>query len=395
MPSAVYLDYNATTPLLPEVRALMERALADGWGNPSSHHWAGRTSKRLLDEGRAGVAAAIGASVAEIVFNSGATESDNHAIRGICSGKPDTAAPRDTIVLTSVEHPAVRAAADECASRGWRVVTVPVLPTGALDMAALARAIDTRTKLVVAMAVNNETGVIFPVAEIGRLAREAGALFFCDAVQALGKIPINVEAWRVDLLCVAAHKAGGPKGIGALYVRRGVNPAALVLGGSQERDRRAGTENVAAIAGFGLAASLAESRREANMAAAGRLRDRLERELPLRVSGVAVHGAGAPRVANTSYVSFDGAIGENLLLAFDLEGIAVSGGSACASGALHPSRTLEAMGVSADVALGAVRFTFGPGSTEADVDRVLDIAPRIVERSRAAARVATAKAGGA
>ena len=390
MSSPVYLDYNATTPLLDEVRDLLARALADGWGNPSSHHWAGRSAKRLLDEGRSGVASAIGASVAEVVFNSGASEADNHAIRGICAGKPDT---RDTIVLTGVEHPAARAPADECAARGWRITTVPVLPSGALDMAALASALDSRTKLVVAMAVNNETGVVFPVAEIGRLARECGALFFCDAVQALGKIPIDVEAWKVDLLSLAAHKAGGPKGIGALYIRRGVHPAALVMGGSQERDQRAGTENVAGIAGFGLAAKLAEERRETNMAKAAVLRDRLEAELPRRITGVAFHGKDAPRVANTSYVSFDGAIGENLLLAFDLEGIAVSGGSACASGALHPSHTLEAMGVRADVALGAVRFTFGPGNTDADVDRVLEVAPRIVERSRAAGRAG--KAGNA
>ena len=385
MGSPVYLDYNATTPLLDEVRDVMSLALADGWGNPSSHHWAGRLAKRLLDEGRAGVAGAIGASVAEVVFNSGASEADNHAIRGICTGKPDT---RDTLVLTNVEHPAVTAAAAECVSRGWRVTTVPVLPSGGLNLAAFAAAVDERTKLVVAMAVNNETGVIFPVEEIGRISRSKGALFFCDAVQALGKIAIDVEKWNADLLAVAAHKAGGPKGIGALYIRRGVHPAALVLGGSQERDRRAGTENVAGIAGFGMAAKIAEERRVANMSSAKRLRDRLEAELPRRVTGVAIHGASAPRVDNTSYVSFDGAIGENLLLAFDLEGIAVSGGSACASGALHPSRTLEALGVPADVALGAVRFTFGPGSTEADVDRVLEVAPRIVERSRSAASAA-------
>jgi len=389
MATPVYLDYNATTPLLDEVRDVMTLALADGWGNPSSHHWAGRVAKRLLDEGRAGVAGAIGASVAEVVFNSGASEADNHAIRGVCSGTPGD---RDTIVITSVEHPAVSAAVAECVSRGWRVATVPVLSSGALDLAALSAAVDARTKLVVAMAVNNETGVIFPMEEIGRIARKSGALFFCDAVQALGKIAIDVEKWNADLLAIAAHKAGGPKGIGALYIRRGVHPAPLVLGGSQERDRRAGTENVAGIAGFGMAAKLAEERRVANMAAAKRLRDRLEAELPKRVVGVAVHGASAPRVDNTSYVSFDGAIGENLLLAFDLEGIAVSGGSACASGALHPSRTLEAMGVSADVALGAVRFTFGPRSTDADVDRVLDVAAHIVARSRAAAASAAPKA---
>lgn len=380
MASPVYLDFNATTPLLDEVREVMAQALADAWGNPSSHHWSGRIAKRFLDEGRANVAAAIGASVAEVVFLSGASEADNHAIRGVCAAPPKDG--RDAIVLTAVEHPAARAAAEECASRGYRIVTVPVLPSGALDMAALDRAIDARTRIVIAMAVNNETGVVFPVAEIGALARSRGALFFCDAVQALGKIPIDVEAWKADLLALAAHKAGGPKGIGALWIRRGVHPAPLVLGGSQERDRRAGTENVAAVAGFGLAARLAEARREENMKNAGALRDRLERELPRVVAGVRVHGAEAPRVANTSYVSFDGAIGENLLLAFDLEGIAVSGGSACASGALHPSRTLEAMGVSADVALGAVRFTFGTGSRDGDVDRVLEVAPRIVERSR-------------
>ncbi len=383
----VYLDHNATTPLLPEVRQALSRALDEGWGNPSSHHWAGRSAKIHLDAGREGVATSIGASVAEIVFTSGASEADNLAIRGVCSGAPGS---RDTIVLTAIEHPAVTAAAAECASRGWRVVTVGVDRDGLLDLGALAAAIGPRTALVSAMAVNNETGAILPVEKIGVLARDAGARFHCDAVQALGKIPVDVVRWNADLLVLAAHKCGGPKGVGALYVRRGVQVAPLVLGGSQERERRAGTENVAGIVGMGLACSLAARRQTEYAARLAPLRDRLESQILALVPRATAHGARAPRVANTSYVSFEGTLGENLLLSLDLEGIAVSGGSACASGAMHPSKTLEAMGVDAGSAMGAVRFSLGASSTVSDVERVLAVLPSLVARERAAAGKASA-----
>ena len=234
------------------------------------------------------------------------------------------------------------------------------------------------------MAVNNETGVVFDVAEIGRLAKKHGALFHCDAVQALGKVPVDVHAWSADLVSLTAHKAGGPKGIGALWVRRGVTLAPLIVGGSQEKDRRAGTENVAGVVGFGVAARIAAERQPGYAARFAPLRDRLEREIAKTIPRLTVHAAEAPRIANTTYVSFEGTMGENLLLALDLEGIAVSGGSACASGALHPSHTLEAMGVSAESALGAVRFSFGWTNDEADVDRVLSVLPRLVERERSA-----------
>ena len=383
----VYLDHNATTPLLPEVRQALSRALDEGWGNPSSHHWAGRSAKIQLDAGREGVATSIGAGVAEIIFTSGASEADNLAIRGVCSGAPGS---RDTIVLTAIEHPAVTAAAAECASRGWRVVTVGVDRDGLLDLAALAAAIGPRTALVSAMAVNNETGAILPVEKIGALARAAGARFHCDAVQALGKIPVDVVRWNADLLVLAAHKCGGPKGVGALYVRRGVQVAPLVLGGSQERERRAGTENVAGIVGMGLACSLAAQRQPEYAARLAPLRDRLESQILALVPRSTAHGARAPRVANTSYVSFEGTLGENLLLSLDLEGIAVSGGSACASGAMHPSKTLEAMGVDAGSAMGAVRFSLGASSKDSDVERVLAVLPSLVARERAAAGKASA-----
>jgi cysteine desulfurase len=375
----LYLDHNSTTPLLPEVREAMVAAL-DGWGNPSSHHWAGRTARALLDAGRADLARAIGSDMSEIVFCSGASEADNLAIRGACAGRPG---PKDTIVLSAVEHPAVRAPVEECASRGWRVEIVPVDAEGRLDLDALKALLASgRVALVSAMTVNNETGVIYDVAAIGALTRAAGALFHCDAVQALGKIPVDVRAWSADLVSLTAHKCGGPKGIGALYARRGVSLAPLIVGGSQEKDRRAGTENVAGVVGFGVAARLSAEREKSFAARMAPLRDRLEREILARISGSRVHGGGAPRVANTTYLSFDGTMGENLLLSLDLEGIAVSGGSACASGALHPSHTLEAMGVSAETALGAVRFSFGWTNESADVDRVMAILPALVERER-------------
>ncbi|HVO29127.1 MAG TPA: cysteine desulfurase family protein, partial [bacterium] len=373
---------NATTPLRPEVRELVARAHDEGWGNPSSHHWAGRRAKVLLDRGRADVAEVLGASVAEIVFVSGASEADNAAIRGVCAGAPGA---RDTIVLSAIEHPAVTAAAAECASRGWKVVTVGVDADGRLDLARLEKVVDTKTMLVSAMQVNNETGAILPVEEIGRIARAAGALFHCDAVQALGKVPVNVERMRADLVVLAAHKCGGPRGVGALYVRRGVKMTPLVLGGSQERERRAGTENVAGIAAMGLAVKLAAQGQADYVARLQPLRDRLEREIVAKIPRATVHAAHAPRVANTSYVSFEGTLGENLLLALDLEGIAVSGGSACASGAMHPSKTLEAMGVDARTAMGAVRFSLGVPSTASDVDAVLSVLPSLVARERAAA----------
>lgn len=382
-----YLDHNATTPLLPEVREVLVRALDEGWGNPSSHHWAARAAKVLLDQGRADVAGAIGATVAEIVFTSGASEADNYAIRGVCAGAPGT---RDTLVLTAIEHPAVSSAAAECAARGWRVITVGVDADGRLDLDRLRAVVDARTALVSAMAVNNETGVILPVEEIGAIAHAAGALFHCDGVQALGKIPVDVGRWNADLVVLAAHKCGGPRGVGALYLRRGVSVTPLILGGSQERERRAGTENVAGIAAMGVAAKIAAARQPAYVARIAPLRDRLETTLLARVPDATAHGAACPRVANTSYLSFAGTLGENLLLALDLEGIAVSGGSACASGAMHPSHTLEAMGVPAARALGAVRFSLGPSTSEAEIDRVLSTLPGLVERERAAGREARA-----
>lgn len=383
MTTRVYLDHNATTPLHDEVREVMTRALAEGWGNPSSHHWAGRTARTLVDAGRAGVAEAIAAHPSEIVFCSGASEADNLAIRGICAGAPRDG--RDTIVLSAVEHPAVAAAAAECVTRGWRVVEVPVLDTGALDLEALARAVDAHTKLVSVMAINNETGVIFPIAAIGEIAHRAGALFHCDGVQALGKLAVDVNAWNIDLLSLTAHKCGGPKGIGALWVRRGVHPAPLVVGGSQERDRRAGTENVPGIAGFGAAARIAAAAQPTYARRIAPLRDRFEKDVVAAIPGSTVHGARTERAANTSYFSFAGVMGENVLLALDLEGIAVSGGSACASGAMHPSKTLQAMGIPAGVALGAVRFSLGFSTTAAEIDRVLAVLPALVERQRAQA----------
>jgi len=384
MGSPIYLDHNATTPPAPAVIDAVARASADVFGNPSSIHAAGQLARRELDEARSEVAALIGADPGEIVFTSGGTEADNLALRGVAEASEGR--KRRRLLVGAVEHEAVINTARALGKRGWPVTVVPVDARGVVTREALAPLLDEEVALVSVMLANNETGVVQPVRELAALARARGALFHTDAVQAVAKVAVDVKALGVDLLTLTGHKFAGPKGAGALWVRRGTSMTSPVTGGRQERGRRAGTENVPAVVGLGVAARLA---RESGVTAAtrvGALRDRLEAGILARVPRVAVNGAGAERVPNTSNISFDGVEAESLLIALDLEGIQVSTGSACSSGTLEPSHVLRAMGLPPSRVQASLRFSLGPTNTDEEVSRVLDILPRVVERIRAVGR---------
>lgn len=361
----VYLDHNATAPLLPAARAAMVAAL-DLVGNPSSVHRFGREARRTVETARRSVADLLGVGTGQVVFTSGATEAANLVIRGI--GR--------RILVSATEHDAVRAPA--AATGDAR--TVPVDRDGLIDPAVLDRmlAADPRPALVAVMAVNNETGVIQPMDAVRAVASRHGALVLCDAVQAAGRLPLRDLG---DLVVVSAHKMGGPAGVGALAVPDGLPVVPLVLGGGQERRRRAGTENVVGIAGFGAAAAVAASPHDC-----GPLRDRMEAALRGADPGLLVFGAGAPRVGNTTLVAMPGVASETQLMAFDLAGIAVSAGAACSSGKVATSHVLEAMGVPDEIARTAVRVSLGRGTVAADVDRL--VAAWTDLRRRTAARAA-------
>jgi cysteine desulfurase len=373
----IYLDHNATTPLDPLVLEAMVGALREGFGNASSLHWFGQRARARLDDARGSVAALIGASPAEIVFTAGGTEADNLALRGVAAAARD---PRRKVLYSAVEHHAVVHTARALAEEGVPVEAVRVGADGLLDLEDLRARLDEQTALVSVMLANNETGSVQPVAEVARLAREKGALVHCDAVQAVGKIAVDVRALDVDLLALSAHKIYGPQGVGALYVRRGTRLKPLLRGGSQERNRRAGTENVAGVVGLGHAAALAAR----ELAAEGRrlsvLRDRLEARL-LDIPGALRNGSG-PRVPNTANVSFERVEAESLLLALDLQGLAVSTGAACAAGALEPSHVLRAMGLPAARVQGSLRLSLGRSTTEAEVDRAAELVAEAVARQR-------------
>jgi cysteine desulfurase len=385
----IYLDYNATSPAAPEVQDAVARAMRDEFGNPSSVHAFGQQAKAALDEARGQVAALIGADPAEVVFTSGGTESDNFAIRGAFEAL--SPAGRTRIVTTGIEHEAVLNTTKALAARGADVVTVAARRDGLVDMEALEAAITPATALVSVMLANNEVGTIQPVEAVAGLCRRHGALLHTDAVQAAGKIPVSVKALGADLLAMSAHKFSGPKGVGALWIRRGVRLMSQATGGRQERNRRGGTENVPAIAGMGVAARLA---REA--LATGRfdemraLRDRLEAGILDRVEGTVVNGAIDGRVPNTTNISFDGIEAESLLIALDLEGVAVSTGSACSSGTLEPSHVLKAMGLPQAFARNSLRFSLGPSTTGDEIAFVLDVLPRLVSKLRRLGRTAAA-----
>ena len=380
----IYLDYNATTPPHPAVIDRVAAALRENFGNPSSVHHFGQVAKALLDDARSAVAALIGADPSEIVFTSGGTESDNFAIRGVAEALEATG--RKHLIASSIEHEAVLNTLKALARRGWTVTLLPVDQSGIVSPDALQAAITERTALVSVMQANNEIGTIQPILELARIAKAHGAVFHTDAVQSAGKIPVDVKALGVDLLSLSAHKFYGPKGVGALWIRRGLRLQPPLTGGKQERSRRAGTENVAGIVGLGTAAQLARAKMAEEAARLAPLRDRLEDGILASVPGTAINGARAPRVPNTTNISFDRVEAESLLIALDLAGVAVSTGSACSSGTLEPSHVLKAMGLSPHRTQNSIRFSLGASNTDADVERVVSVLPGIVEKLRSLTR---------
>ncbi len=376
----IYMDANATTPLLPEVFEAMRPYYLEHYGNASSIHQQGQHARAAVDHAREAVARLLHCRPSEIVFTSGGTESDNLAIFGVLS-------PGDHLITTSIEHHAVLHAAQSLTARGVEVTFLPVTPQGIVEPTALLAAIQPNTRLVSIMYANNETGVIQPIDALAGIAHAGGALFHTDAVQAAGKLPLDVSARGflkdVDLLTISGHKIYAPKGIGALYVRRNVRLSPMFHGGAHERQRRAGTENVAGIVGLGKAAEIAvewlKSDGPAKLAA---LRDRLEQGILSAVDETGVNGAGAPRVSNTSNIYFDHVEAEALLIALDLKGLSVSGGSACQSGATEPSHVLTSMGLSATRARASIRFSLSKLTTESEIDEALKLIPAAVARLR-------------
>jgi cysteine desulfurase len=381
----IYLDHNATTPLAPEVADRLTRVARDVWGNASSIHHFGQQAKAVLDEARNDVAALLGADPSEVVFTSGGTESDNFALRGAAEALEPTG--RKHLIATTIEHEAVLNTLKALSRRGWRVTLLPVDATGIVDPDALRKALTDDTAIVSVMHANNEIGTIQPVSELAAIAHERGALVHTDAVQSAGKVPLDVKTLGVDLLSISGHKFYGPKGTGALWIRRGVRLLPFMTGGRQERNRRAGTENVPSLAALGTAARLAREKLSSESARLAALRDRLEQRLLETVPGAARNGAATPRVANTTNISFERIESESLLIGLDLEGIAVSSGSACSSGTLEPSHVLKAMGLPHQRTLSSIRFSLGESTTEADIDRVVEVVPRLVEKLRSLSTV--------
>lgn len=378
-----YLDYAATTPILDEVVEGMLPYLREHFGNPSSVYAAGREAKKGMEEAREAVAAAVGAVPGEIVFTAGGTEADNLAVKGAAFR---ARARGDHVIITAIEHHAVLHSARWLEAQGFRVSYLPVDSDGLVDLAALADALEPKTILVSIMLANNEVGVIQPVAEALAITRERSrALFHTDAVQGLGKVSLDLAALGVDLASFSAHKIGGPKGTGALYIKRKTPLEPVLHGGGQERDLRSGTPNVAGIAGFGVAARIAAAEVTEEGERLSKLRDRLEQDV-VAIGGVAVNGAGAPRVPGITNVCIEGVEGESLLLMLDQNGVAASSGSACTSGSLDPSHVLVAMGVSPKVAVGSLRISMGRATTDEDVDHLLGVLPTIVERLRGIGR---------
>ena len=382
MTVSVYLDHNATTPVHPAAAEAVAEALRSQFGNASSVHAYGQAAKAALDEARGSVAALVGGEPAEIVFTSGGTEADNLAIRGVAGAAPPD---RRHLIASAIEHEAVLHTCKALAARGWRTTLLPVDSCGVVDPAALEGAITPETALVSVMHANNEIGTLQPIAELAGIAHDRGVRVHVDAVQSAGKVPLDARALGVDLLSISGHKFNGPKGVGALWVRRGTRVAATMTGGRQERNRRGGTENVPAIVGLGVAARVAREQLDSTAAGCRALRDRLEAGILEGVPGTVVNGTPGARVPNTTSISFDGVEAEALLIALDLEGIAVSTGSACSSGTLEPSHVLRAMGFPPRRVQSSIRFSVGLGNTDAEIDRVLAVLPGVVARLRALA----------
>jgi cysteine desulfurase len=380
----VYFDYNATTPCSPEVLEAVVATTRDQFGNPSSVHHFGQRAKAALDEARSSVAVLINAEPSEVVYTSGGTEADNFALRGVAEGLEATG--RRHLIASAIEHEAVLNTLKALARRGWRTTLIPVDQSGVVDPERLRPLITNETALVSVMHANNEIGTIQPIVELAAIAHEHGALMHTDAVQSVGKIPVDVRALGVDLLSLSAHKFNGPKGAGALWIKRGTRMQPILTGGKHERSRRAGTENAPALVGLGVAARLAQVKLETEAVRVARLRDRLEAEILRVVAGTTVNGAPGMRVPNTTNISFDRVEAESLLIALDLEGIAVSTGSACSSGTLEPSHVLRAMGLSSHRTQNSLRFSLGLFSTDEEVDRVVAVLPGIVDKLRSLTR---------
>jgi cysteine desulfurase len=380
----IYLDYNATAPVAPGVADAVSRVLTDQPGNPSSIHTFGQQAKARLDESRQAVATLIGAAASDVVLTSGGTDAINLALRGTAEATEPSG--RRHLIASAIEHEAVLATLKSLERRGWRITLLPVDQSGIVAPAALEAALTDDTALVSVMHANNEIGTIQPVAALAAVARARGALFHCDAVQSAGKIPVDVRALGVDLLSISGHKFGAPKGVGALWIRRGVRLTPQATGGRQERSRRAGTENTAGLAGLGEAARHAMATMADTAARVSGLRDILEAAILRTVPGTAVNGDPDRRVPNTSNISFDRIEAESLLIALDLEGIAISTGSACSSGTLEPSHVLQAMGLPSARTRNSIRFSLGPGTTAAEIQTVVEKLPRLVEKLRTLTR---------
>jgi cysteine desulfurase len=371
----IYLDFNATTPVRPEVAEEMMACLVGPAGNPSSLHSFGREARSLREIARERVSSALGTTPESVVFTSGGTEADNLALRGFLRTRPGA-----HLVTVATEHEAVLHTAESLRDEGARITVLGVDSCGRVDPARLREAITAETVLVSIMAANNETGVLADLDALGAVCREKRVPFHTDAVQCFGKAPFRFDRLPVDLASVSAHKIGGPKGIGALVLREGLSIPPMQTGGGQERRQRPGTENLPGLVGFGRAAELAAAELAAEADRLAGLRDRLEEGLREGFPRVRINGQDAPRLPNTSNASFPGLDGESMLIALDLEGVAVSTGAACQAGAAEPSHVLQAMGLSPEEAGGSLRFSLGNASTESDIREVLEILPRITSR---------------
>jgi cysteine desulfurase len=375
----VYLDHNATTPVAPEVIAAMLPYLAEDYGNASSIHSFGQRARAAVERSRETVAGLLGARPGEIVFTSGGTEADNLAIFGLLGAATGA---RKHVISTQIEHHAVLNACQWLEEQGIEVTFLPVSSDGLVDPEAVRRAICPETVLITVMHANNELGTVQPIEEIGRIAAEADVYFHCDAVQTAGKMALDVTRLGVDLLAISGHKFGAPKGVGALYVRKGTRLRPIFYGGHHERDRRPGTENVAGIVALGRAVELAQAHMVQDASRLSALRDRLENALVAQVSSARVNGARAPRTPNTSNITFPFIEGESLVIALDLKGVACSTGAACSSGAIEPSHVLTAIGLPPDEARASLRFSLGHSNTREEIDYAIDVIPAAVERLR-------------
>jgi cysteine desulfurase len=372
----VYLDNNATTPVLPEVFEAMRPYFAERFGNASSIHHHGQETRAAVERARESVAALLGCRASEVVFTSGGTEGDNLAISGLTRAG-------DHVISSTIEHHAVLNSCKHLEAMGCEVTYVPVDSRGLVDPDDVRRALRPHTKLITIMMANNETGVLQPVEKIGKIAAEANVYFHTDAVQAAGKVPIDVNRLGCDLLSISGHKMHAPQGVGALYVRKGTILQPMLYGGSHERSRRAGTENVPGIIALGKAAELArEALERGDLARMAEMRDRIEQKILSETEATGVNGEGAARVPNTTNIHFDYIEGEALVIALDLKGLAVSTGAACSSGAIEPSHVLTAMGLPPEIARASLRFSLGKQNTPADVEFALDLVPQTVARLR-------------